>query len=43
MSEQDNIKVAHAFFDAWNAGDLSKGDEFNADDFRAGDPARPAR
>ncbi len=26
MSEQENIKAAHAFFEAWNAGDLSKAD-----------------
>jgi steroid delta-isomerase-like uncharacterized protein len=32
MSEQENIKAAHAFFDAWNAGDLSKSDPYQADD-----------
>ena len=26
MSEQDNLKAARSFFDAWNAGDLSKAD-----------------
>ena len=26
MSEQENIKAAHAFFSAWNAGDLNKSD-----------------
>ncbi len=24
MSEQENIKAASIFFEAWNAGDLSK-------------------
>jgi steroid delta-isomerase-like uncharacterized protein len=38
MSEQENIKAAHAFFDAWNAGDLSQGDEYNAADFMAEGP-----
>ena len=38
MSEQDNIKAAHAFFDAWNAGDLSKADPYEADDFMAEGP-----
>ena len=41
MSEQDNIKAAHAFFDAWNAGDLTQGDENNADDFMAWGPGAP--
>ena len=41
MSEQDNIKAAHAFFDAWNAGDLSKGDVYNAPDFVAEAPGGP--
>ena len=41
MSEQDNIKLAHAFFDAWNSGDLSKADAFNAPDFRAEGPGAP--
>jgi predicted ester cyclase len=38
MSEQENIKAAHAFFDAWNAGDLSKADTFEADGFMAEGP-----
>ncbi len=38
MSEQENIKAAHAFFDAWNAGDLSKSDPYEADDFLAEGP-----
>ena len=41
MSEQDNIKAAHAFFDAWNAGDLSQGDVYNAPDFIAEAPGGP--
>ena len=41
MSEQENIKAAHAFFDAWNAGDLSKGDVHNAPDFMAEGPGAP--
>jgi len=31
MSEQENIKAAHAFFDAWNAGDLSHGEPYQTD------------
>lgn len=31
MSEQENIKGAHAFFNAWNAGDLSLADHSEAD------------
>jgi steroid delta-isomerase-like uncharacterized protein len=38
MSEQENIKAAHAFFEAWNAGDLSQADTYNADDFMAEGP-----
>jgi steroid delta-isomerase-like uncharacterized protein len=38
MSEQDNLKAATAFFEAWNAGDLSKADAYYADDFRADGP-----
>jgi predicted ester cyclase len=38
MSEQENIKAAHAFFDAWNAGDLSKADPYEADGFMAEGP-----
>ena len=41
MSEQENIKAAHAFFDAWNAGDLSKADVYNAADFLAEGPGAP--
>ena len=38
MSEQENIKVAHTFFDAWNAGDLSKAYPYEADDIRVEAP-----
>ncbi|HKZ84411.1 MAG TPA: ester cyclase [Anaerolineae bacterium] len=41
MSEQENIKAAHAFFDAWNAGDLSKTAPYEADDFMAEGPGAP--
>ncbi len=38
MSEQENIKAAHSFFDAWNAGDLSRGDIYEADGFMSEGP-----
>jgi len=38
MSEQENIKAAHAFFDAWNAGDLSRSESFEAEGFAAEGP-----
>lgn len=38
MSEQENIKAAHAFFEAWNAGDLRKAEVYNANDFMAEGP-----
>ena len=38
MSEQENIKVSQAFFEAWNAGDLSKADKFEAADFMSEGP-----
>ena len=38
MSEQENIQVAHAFFEAWNAGDLSQADRYQADDFQGEAP-----
>jgi len=41
MSEQENIKAGHAFFEAWNAGDLSKADLYNAADFVADGPGAP--
>ncbi len=41
MSEQENIKAAHALYEAWNAGDLSKADPYEADDFMAEGPGAP--
>jgi steroid delta-isomerase-like uncharacterized protein len=41
MSEQENIKAAQAFFEAWNAGDPSKADQYNAADFVAEGPGAP--
>jgi steroid delta-isomerase-like uncharacterized protein len=41
MSEQDNIKAAHAFFEAWNAGDLSQGDAYSAEGVMAEGPGAP--
>jgi len=41
MSEQENIKAAHALYEAWNAGDLSKADAYEADDFMAEGPGAP--
>ena len=41
MSEQENIKAAHAFFDAWTAGDLSKVDAYEADGFISEAPGAP--
>ena len=38
MSEQENIKVAHAFFEAWNAGDLSRTAAYETGDFMAEGP-----
>jgi predicted ester cyclase len=38
MSDQDNIQAAHAFFVAWNAGDLSKTEPYEATDFMAEGP-----
>ena len=32
MSEQDNINAAQAYYEAWNAGDLSKAYHYEADD-----------
>jgi ketosteroid isomerase-like protein len=43
MSEQENIKAAHAFYEAWNAGDLSKSDGYQADDFMAEGPGAPSQ
>lgn len=41
MSEQDNIKAAHAFYEAWNAGDLSKTAPYEAADFMSEGPGAP--
>jgi steroid delta-isomerase-like uncharacterized protein len=41
MSEQENIKAAAAFFEAWNAGDLSRDSAYSADDFMAEVPGAP--
>lgn len=38
MSEQENIKAASIFFEAWNAGDLGKIKPYEADDFKAEGP-----
>jgi predicted ester cyclase len=42
MSEQENIKAASIFFEAWNAGDLSKITPYEADDFKAEGPGAAA-
>ena len=42
MSEQENIKAAHSFFEAWNAGDLSKTVPYEAGDFMAEAPGAAA-
>jgi len=42
MSEQDNVKVANSFFDAWNAGDLSKALAYEADNYMSEAPGAPA-
>ena len=41
MSEQENVKAAHAFFDAWNAGDLSQTGAYETADFMAEGPGAP--
>jgi len=41
MSEQENIKAALAFFEAWNAGDLGMNDAYSADDFMQEGPGAP--
>ena len=41
MSEQDNIKASQAFFEAWNAGDLSRDADTTADEFRSEGPGAP--
>jgi steroid delta-isomerase-like uncharacterized protein len=42
MSEQENLKIAGSFFDAWNAGDLSKAFQYESDDFMVEAPGSPA-
>ena len=41
MSEQENIKAASSFFNAWNEGDLSKAYSYEADDFMGEAPGAP--
>ncbi len=41
MSEQDNVKIANAFFDAWNAGDLTKSRQYEGADFLVESPGSP--
>jgi steroid delta-isomerase-like uncharacterized protein len=38
MSDQEKIKAAHAFFEAWNSGDLGRSTEFEAPNFRSEAP-----
>jgi steroid delta-isomerase-like uncharacterized protein len=38
MSENENLKAAMSFFEAWNAGDLSKVSAYEAADFKAEGP-----
>jgi len=38
MSEHENVKAAQAWIDAWNSGDLSKADLYEADNFQAENP-----
>jgi steroid delta-isomerase-like uncharacterized protein len=41
MSDQENIKAAQSFFDAWNQGDLNKSNAYEADNFMAESPGAP--
>ena len=41
MSEQENIKAALSFFEAWNMGDLSKADAYEADNYMSEAPGAP--
>jgi steroid delta-isomerase-like uncharacterized protein len=34
MSEQENLKAANSFFEAWNSGDLHRGLAYEAEDFK---------
>ena len=38
MSEAETMKAALSFFEAWNAGDLSQGDAYEADTFMSESP-----
>jgi len=42
MSEQENLKAAHAFFEAWNAGDLNRAISYEADDLMVEAPGTSA-
>jgi len=42
MTEQDNIKAANSFFEAWNAGDLRKALPYQSEDYRSEAPGSPA-
>ncbi len=42
MSEQENIKAANAFFEAWNSGNLRPSLAYMADDFKGEGPGSPA-
>jgi steroid delta-isomerase-like uncharacterized protein len=41
MSEQENIKAASSFFDAWNSGDLNKSASYEASDMKVETPGAP--
>ena len=41
MTEQEKIKAAQSFFEAWNMGDLSKANPYEADDFVGENPGMP--
>lgn len=41
MSDQENLKAARSFFDAWNAGDFTQAEAYNAPDFMAEAPGAP--
>ena len=41
MSEQENIKVATAFFEAWNAGDLAPATRYESETFQSEAPGIP--
>lgn len=41
MSDRTNLEAAHAFFDAWKAGDLSQADPYEAEDLLSERPGAP--